>query len=329
MLSRRLFHAFQWSVSIALVWYLLTKIDLVKFVDALRNVDVLLLLFSVLQLTLQPLLGAWRWQLIANTLDGRLKFVVALRFVWIGIFFSQALPGTVGGDLVRMWLYYRERASRRLAVNSVTVERMLMVLSLVVVVALVQPGLAARSGSLVPQWLPMLLLLVAALGIGVLIWSTRFLARLGNWLPVRAITSIAQDLRKVLFNPVAFAAIALLSMLAYLNMAIAAWLIAIALDLDVSLRDCIVLIPVVALVATIPLSIGGWGVREGAMMILFGSVGVLPADAVTLSVLFGIAGIVVSFPGVVLWLSAGHRRSELQAAGDIVRDDTANDKPIA
>jgi hypothetical protein len=50
-----------------------------------------------------------------------------------------------------------------------------------------------------------------------------------------------------------------LSIAGHLNMVIAAWLIARALGLGICLADCTVLIPVIVLAATLPISIGGWG----------------------------------------------------------------------
>ena len=42
----------------------------------------------------------------------------------------------------------------------------------------------------------------------------------------------------------------------------AAYLIALDIGIKVSLVDCFIIVPSVMLVATIPISIGGWGVRE-------------------------------------------------------------------
>ena len=43
-----------------------------------------------------------------------------------------------------------------------------------------------------------------------------------------------------------------------------------------------------SLVATIPISIAGWGVREGAMMTVFAYAGLLDADGLIVSILYGV-----------------------------------------
>jgi len=74
------------------------------------------------------------------------------------------------------------------------------------------------------------------------------------------------------------------------------------------------------LVATIPVSIAGWGMREGAMVAALGVLGVSTSGAVTLSVLFGLGLIVVGMVGGIAWLTSGERRllnaSELERTVD-------------
>lgn len=326
MSKRRALLLIQWSVSIILVWYLLSKVELAGVLNAVRHADAMLLLISLVQLAFQPLLGAMRWKLIVHALDSELHFATSLRFVWIGTFFSQVLPGAVGGDVVRIWLCWRAGVSRRLAVNSVAIERIIMMLSLLILVAVIQPELVARSRTVVATWLPPLMLAAAVFGVGILMLSDRMVKRYSHWLPFRAITYLAVDSRKTLLRPVIFTAVTLISILAYLNMAITAWLIALALGLTVSLPECFVLMPVVLLAATIPISVGGWGVREGAMIMLFATAGVSSTDALTLSVLFGLTGILVSLPGVAIWLCGGYRRSDLSQAAALANNEAQKNR---
>jgi uncharacterized protein (TIRG00374 family) len=311
----------QAGVSIALISYLFAKIDFASSISTLRNAAPSLLLASLAQLAILPLLGAWRWQVILRALGSELRFGPALRFVWIGIFFSQALPGSVGGDVVRIWLYWKSGAGHRVAINSVAIERIIMVLSLLILVAAMQPGLVARSKSLATTWLPFLLLAVAFGGTVILMLSDRLVQRFGRWRPFRAIAYLAADTRKTLLNPVVCLAVTLISILAFLNMAITTWFIALALKLPVTLTDCLVLIPIAQLASTIPISVGGWGVREGATVVLLATVGVAAADALSLSILWGLAGILISLPGVIIWLSGGYRRSDLSQAESLTSNE--------
>jgi uncharacterized membrane protein YbhN (UPF0104 family) len=69
----------------------------------------------------------------------------------------------------------------------------------------------------------------------------------------------------------------------------------------------VVLVPPAVLVATLPISIAGWGAREVAMVKLFGLIGVPASQAVALSVLFGLSTVLIALPGGLFWLLAARQ----------------------
>ncbi len=72
--------------------------------------------------------------------------------------------------------------------------------------------------------------------------------------------------------------------------------------ISLSFFNCLLIVPTVMLVTTIPISIAGWGVRESAMVAGFGLIGMAPGDALALSVLYGLFTILIALPGGVVWL---------------------------
>ena len=81
------------------------------------------------------------------------------------------------------------------------------------------------------------------------------------------------------------------------------------LGIHVSLGHFLVLIPPVMLVSMVPVSIAGWGVREGAMVGALGFVSVGADEALALSVLFGLVVMVVGLPGGLIWFLTGKERA--------------------
>ena len=96
----------------------------------------------------------------------------------------------------------------------------------------------------------------------------------------------------------------------------------------------LLLAPLVTLVTTVPISVGGWGVREGAMVTALGLVNIPPSVALAVSIQFGLIMLVVGLPGGVLaffgnqhfpiratTLRRGNRQSDLsgQAAVRLMR----------
>jgi uncharacterized membrane protein YbhN (UPF0104 family) len=99
-----------------------------------------------------------------------------------------------------------------------------------------------------------------------------------------------------------------LSFASYLNMGIVMWMIGLGLNLGVPLADCMVLTPLIVLAAMLPISLGGWGVREGVAILLFGLAGLSQSDALALSVVFGLCTAIITLPGSVLWLAQKRAR---------------------
>jgi hypothetical protein len=96
-------------------------------------------------------------------------------------------------------------------------------------------------------------------------------------------------------------------------------IIARGMGIAVGTLECLVLVPPVLLVSTLPISVAGWGVREGAMVTAFGFAGVAESEAVALGVLFGLVVLVVGLPGGLIWFLTGRERARppsLETASD-------------
>jgi hypothetical protein len=79
-------------------------------------------------------------------------------------------------------------------------------------------------------------------------------------------------------------------------------LIARSLDIEVDILTCVVLVPPVLLISTLPVSLAGWGVREAAMVVAMSYAHVGTADALLLSIAFGCIVMAMGLPGGILWL---------------------------
>lgn len=83
----------------------------------------------------------------------------------------------------------------------------------------------------------------------------------------------------------------------------------LSLGLPLSFADYLVFIPVVTVVTLVPVSVGGWGVREAAFVALLGLVGVPSHMALAFSVMFGFVGILASLPAFgFLWQGSGEAK---------------------
>lgn len=73
------------------------------------------------------------------------------------------------------------------------------------------------------------------------------------------------------------------------------------LGADVNIVDIMLIMPSVMLVSSLPISIGGWGVREAGLALGFSMLGQPVAVAVATSIIIGLANLVSGLPGALAW----------------------------
>ena len=92
--------------------------------------------------------------------------------------------------------------------------------------------------------------------------------------------------------------------------------IANSLNIALGLFNCLVLLPPVFFMSMLPISISGWGVREGTAILALGLVGIPASQALAISVTFGLGLMLISLPGGALWIMSRRRRPTIREAND-------------
>jgi uncharacterized membrane protein YbhN (UPF0104 family) len=305
MLKKWLPLALKFVVSVALIWFLVSRIDLADTLARIQGIDLRMLLMAVAVLALQILICGLRWQAVLDAIKAPLNFVRTTLLFYIGIFFNQTLPSSVGGDAVRMYKARRAGLELSAAVNSVMLERAATVVALLVLVFATLPIFLTRVSDKAGTLLLVALALLGVAIIGSLVFLMlldRLPERLRKWRIVRGLANLAIDARRVFLVPGPAIRAVGWGVMGHINIAISVYVLAVGMGLDITLADCLTLMPLVLLATTIPISIAGWGLREGAMVAAFGAVGVPATGAFALSVLFGLVGIAISLPGGLVWL---------------------------
>ncbi len=290
-------------VTVGLLAWLFSRLDFASLQQQLVQSNLSLLLAGTAVLAVQPLLGALRWWIILKRLNLNLPGAGVVRWTYIGVFVNQVLPATVGGDGLRVWLACRAGGVLGPVVNSVLLDRVAMVLSLVLLMLVCGPW----YGASIPQtqfWSGMGLLVAGALaGMAVLLWADRVPVALQRWRVMRWFMSLSGHTRAVFASPRSGSAVMLLSVLSVANLMVSVVFFALAFGATAGpVGMFLVLAPVIA-ASTLPLSIGGWGTREVAMVALLGLLGVSPETAILASIWLGVASTLTSLPGAFFHFS--------------------------
>jgi uncharacterized membrane protein YbhN (UPF0104 family) len=302
------------AVSASLLYFALRGVNWAVIAERIHRVDAGWLVAVVAAAQVQVLLGAVRWRTIAAHCSVPMSFIRALRYSYIAAFFSQTLPSTAGGDAARIWLAGRD-AGWKNAVYSVLLDRIVGVVALALVVV------ASLPWTLMLVQDPIGRVALLTIGIGSLCGFAVFLLLgfinwpwLHHWWLARHLISVSIIAGKLIRNGAATSTILAISITAHLVTVGLAWGAAKSVAVPLDALYALLLIPPVILVATVPISIAGWGVRESAMMTAFTYAGLPQTDGLILSVLYGAVMFVTGAAGGVVWILS--RDSQKLANGE-------------
>lgn len=249
---------------------------------------------------LQFLVSAWRWRFTAARLGVQLPMRTAISEYYLATFLNQVLPGGVLGDASRAWRHARagdgSDGSALRSVHAVALERLSGQAVMTVVAAGSAATLLGGPGAIA-------LIVVALIGVLVARSVHRFSHR-------PAAGHFLSNARVALFAPDAFPTQLATSLFVVATYLIIFLMAARAVNLDTPTGVLLPLVAPVLVTMLLPVSIGGWGVREGAAAALWATVGLASRDGVAVSVAYGLIVLVSSLPGaaIVLLTLWGDRR---------------------
>lgn len=307
-------------VSTLLIWWLVSNLNIERIVANMATADPLGLLSAVVLLGSLSAAQAYRWSLITRAIGKTLHFMDAFKNVLIGIFFNQILPSSIGGDAIRIWRTYRLGLGLVPAAHSVMLDRLTALLALILMAGAGMPIIFTLLGDSPQRWGVPVLVIGGLCAFGALLMFDRVPGRFMTWRPLKAAAALSADARRVLLRPVCALRSLAISICIHTCVALTVYIIAQSMGLSVSAVDCVVLVPPVMLFSMIPISIAGWGLREGAMLTAFSFVGVGSDEAFALSVLFGLVIMVTGIPGGIIWLLSGSKRDEDKAGAQTMAD---------
>lgn len=269
-------------------------------------------------------LGGVRWQLFLEAAGIVVSRVEAVRASMIGAFANNFLPSQVGGDVARAWIAGGPGGRVR-ALATVVVDRATLLACLIglgwIAYALDQGGVPqALVGALAAS--TAILLFAGAFGAALAFGS----ARVRHRLPPRvrgAASDIGKAVRGCADGSLVISTTAL--GVVYQSMALfAIWLLARSISMDVDFAVLVIALPPLLILTTLPISIGGRGVREGGFVVLLGTAGVSATDATVLSLLFAACYAIATIPGGLLLLVGAVRDSRVDRPG--IPGATADDE---
>lgn len=299
------------AVAIALTTYVLWRAEPARVGAALAGASPAWIGLAVALVFADRALMAQRWiaLLVALAPGSRPPMAEILRIFFISTFVGSFMP-SVAGDVYRAYSLSRLNVSGSEAAASVFMDRVLGVVSIVIVGALAALALgrdAVSGGTLI-----VLAAGTAASALaGAAVFSERVartaqgaVARVPNARISRLGTGLVDAVRRYAGHRDALLAVLLTSIAVQVLRVLQAWCLGRALGIGAPLSVYFLLIPVILLVMLLPVTINGLGTGQMAFEALFARAGVAAPEAFALSVLFIALGLVGNLPGGFLYAVA-------------------------
>lgn len=286
----------QACIGIAALVLVVMKSDATSLLEALKNTRVAYLPVAVAASFAVTWLMAYRWGTILAARG--LRFQTRRLFVYylIGIFFTNFVPGGgVSGDIARLIYIDRDVRDKALVLSTLVYERLVGVFTLLLIglAATLLTRASGQTGSII--YVSEGILAFAFIVVATLMSNSvssrvaRLIRAAGNRVRmVRLAEAAARTLEatsefrrdaNLLFRT------SMISILIRVVWSLGCYVVAWAMGLPIGLLTLFAFISLVDLVRLMPISAGGLGVREWAVIALFGSIGIAREQSLTFSIL--------------------------------------------
>jgi len=300
-------------VSSVLLYYLFARIGVENFINQLSTANLWWVLVGIGSFLISNFLGSLQWYLLMRQSGMDLTYRQTVEFYFIGLFFNNFFISNLGGDVFR--IYYASRSTDKTAgaISTVFLDRfigftMLTFLSLI-------GGLLILKENYLQTILPVLFI---TLFFWILIFAVFFNRPLAKkfhplfvWLFPESVVQKMIDLYEVVhqFKHAKLVLLKLMGIGFFVQLFRVGihYFAGLALNIHVGFQTFMLFIPLIALLASLPISIGGLGVREQSGVVLFARAGISAGLAASMEFLAYLMTIVGSLPGAALFLFAGKK----------------------
>jgi uncharacterized protein (TIRG00374 family) len=305
MFSGLLRFALKLIVSAAVVWLVVRQLNFSDVVSRLEAVSTGGSLLVILVLLTQCVVTSMRWEWIVRMLSFSFPFSAALRTWLIGHFLGQGFPSTVGQDAFRVMIMRRSGIPTMSALEIVLLDRFAGVVGLVLLATATLPILVKLSTD-TSLLIPLSIILIGAIAAIALIFSQlRLSSFLSGFAGLAFLSQLRANLKRLVETRRQCMLLLGTSLAAHLLTVLAAYVIARDGLTQITVLQCLAIVPPAILMSLIPVSIAGWGVREGSMVAGAMLLGIPTAEALFVSLMLGLGFLVVGLIGGLVWLVGG------------------------
>lgn len=301
-------------ISVALFAWLFQRVRWDQVRTTLEHARLEWLAGAFVLLVASNVLGSHQWNRLLRTVGIELPFWKVVAYYHVGLFWNNFLPANVGGDLARIADASRAGSSRATAFSTVLLDRMIGTValgSLAVVTTLPAIDhfhLAAVYSGVLGFFVLASVLLWAVLQPAAMVLLERALSAVGLGRLRPGLTDLGARMAAFRGQRGMLVQLLVIALVVQVMRIFVHVVVAHALGLHIPLTYFFLFVPLLAVIVSLPISLNGIGVREGAGIVLFGLVGLARESAFLLQFTTYLVAVAVSLIGGLVFLARIPRR---------------------
>ena len=303
------------SLSLALFAYVVAKVSPGNVWAVVRRADPDFLGAAAALFILSNLIGSWLWCRLLRAQSVQIPYRKAAAYYFVGLFFNNFLPSNIGGDIARISDASKYAPNVSSVFSATLMDRLLGVvaISLLAVIASVASldhvKLYAIYGGVVIVFLVSLGLFLSIFHRGVLKafeWPFRVV---GLRTVAATIGRLLDDLHGFRNERAALRAAFLATILVQISRIYVHYLVGVSLGVRLAAGYYFLFVPVLAALVSLPISMNGLGIREGASVVLFQMAGLTREQAFTIPFVTYLMSVLISLLGGFIFVTRSPRRA--------------------
>lgn len=284
------------ALSGAILAALISQTDIGSVMDMVHHFSPLAWALSGAMVLIQFFLVSYRWMILINIGHTRMNYWQSAEVNFISLIANALFITAITGVVVRIAMSLQQGASLFKSFTCTIVDRLMTLAALLFLSGLFLPFLGKyiedETYTTICIYMGIFIFLTFIFAPAALLMLLRNLPRLP--FAERHIRAGTRYLTILLGNPKILTRVTLSSLIAQLSFFVSVYIIAISTDISLSFLDLMTVLPLITLVASLPISFGGWGVREGAFVYGLGLLGVPLQTAFLISVQTGLIGLLIT-----------------------------------
>jgi len=290
-------------ISLILLTVIIKNVESDELYKNISAIKPSVIVFSLCMMIIQSLFVSSRWKIIISRIAKPLPFIDIVKIHYMSLSSSLLIPNIVAEPAIKSFLMKKYNVSLQSVLISIVLDKVFVIGGLLIMTLIVMPlifVLYRTDRTLICFYIGAIALILL---LYILFKIIKFKDELFYKYPIFVKYPILASFKSYMFTEYKFVyKCIMITCASQLSAILAVYILSSHMQYYLTIIQCLILLPPIMLVATLPISFNGWGIREISMIYLLNYVNIPTETALALSIQFGIIGILLWSIGIVFWV---------------------------